>query len=239
MKEKPVYITIEEQIEKDISAGVYKSDSKLPTEREFMEKYNVSRMTIRQVISNLAGRGLVYRVKGKGAFVQKEIFMKNQNFRSITSLMAERGISVETRVLQFTVMIPEELVRLKLNLDELVPVYLVKRLRIAAGSPIAVEFNYLPCELYPDFEKHDFSKESMYKALENEYQFNISYQKEVVSAVKAPADVAKVLSDDEEDIDFTLKIENLVMNDDARPLLLGWCYYHPDRYSYFNVSSRK
>ena len=62
-----------------------------------MEKYNVSRMTIRQVISNLAGRGLVYRVKGKGAFVQKEFFMKNQSFRSIASLMAERGIKSSLR----------------------------------------------------------------------------------------------------------------------------------------------
>ena len=158
MKSKPAYIEIGEQIERDISAGIYKSDTKLPTERELMEKYNVSRMTIRQVISNLAGRGLVYRVKGKGAFVQKEFFMKNQSFRSIASLMAERGIKVVTKVLDLRMVLPEELVRLKLNLEELEPVYLVKRVRIAADAPIAVEFNYLPCKLYPNFDGYDFAE---------------------------------------------------------------------------------
>ena len=239
MKSKPAYIEIGEQIERDISAGIYKSDTKLPTERELMEKYNVSRMTIRQVISNLAGRGLVYRVKGKGAFVQKEFFMKNQSFRSIASLMAERGIKVVTKVLDLRMVLPEELVRLKLNLEELEPVYLVKRVRIAADAPIAVEFNYLPCKLYPNFDGYDFAEKSIYSTIEQEYEFKISYQKEVVSAVPAPAEVAKILYSDDENIDFCLRIENLVMNEDSSPLLMGWCYYHAERYSYFNVSSRQ
>lgn len=239
MKEKPAYIEIGEQIERDISAGIYKSDAKLPTERELMEKYNVSRMTIRQVITNLAGRGLVYRIKGKGAFVQKEIFMKNQSFRSVASLMAERGISVVTKVLEMRMVIPDELVRLKLNLEELEPAYLVKRVRIAANAPIAVEFNYLPCKLYPGFDQFNFAETSIYKTIESEYNFNIRYQKEVVSAVHAPENVAKILYSEEENIEHCLRVENLVMNEDSCPLMLGLCYYHADRYSYFNVSFRQ
>ena len=43
-----LYPFIKEDILKDIQSGVYQEDKMLPPEREFTEKYRVSRMTIRR-----------------------------------------------------------------------------------------------------------------------------------------------------------------------------------------------
>lgn len=217
--------------------GVYKSDSRLPTERELMEKFNVSRMTIRQVITNLVGRGLVYRIKGRGAFVQKELFLKNQTFKSIKTLMAESGIEVKSQVLHFKKIVPSEIIRLKLGLQELNRAYMFCRLRSAEGETIAVEYNYLSAERFPGLDEMDFSTQSLYNTFEDKYGYTIGYQKEVISAVKVPEEAGELLYGKKR-VPFALKIENTVFSEESEPLMVGECYYHYEKYSYFNISQR-
>ena len=50
----PVYIQIHDQIKSEIEQGVWKIGDRLPSERELAIKFNVSRMTLRQAIQNLA-----------------------------------------------------------------------------------------------------------------------------------------------------------------------------------------
>lgn len=235
---KPIYLQIEDKIRKDITEGVYKADSRLPTERELMEQFSVSRMTIRQVINNLVGRGLIYRIKGRGAFVQKELFLKNQGFKSITTLMAESGIEVRTAILYFKKVIPPEITRLKLGIDEYDTAFAFKRTRSVDGEIIAVECNYLSTKRFPDLDQHDFSKESLYSVFENSYGYKLGYQKEVVSACYIPDEEKSILYGNE-NVDFALRIENLVYSEESEPLMQGECFYHYDKYSYFNISQKK
>ena len=52
-----LYPFIKEDILKDIQSGVYQEDKMLPPEREFTEKYRVSRMTIRRALDELIQDG--------------------------------------------------------------------------------------------------------------------------------------------------------------------------------------
>lgn len=49
----PIYFQIEALIDKQIKDGVLRPGEALPSEREFASEYGVSRMTIRQGITNL------------------------------------------------------------------------------------------------------------------------------------------------------------------------------------------
>src|SRR6266852_1439584 len=53
----PMYYQIMSQLREQISAGEYTVDDALPPERELVETYQVSRMTIRQAISELVNAG--------------------------------------------------------------------------------------------------------------------------------------------------------------------------------------
>ena len=55
-------------------------DDKLPTEKELCEEYAVSRTTVRQALSELERRGVIYRAQGKGSFVAS---MRPDSFNSL------------------------------------------------------------------------------------------------------------------------------------------------------------
>ena len=58
-----------DQIYKAILDGVYPTGSKLPSENEFAEVFNVSRTSVREAMKMLSGRGLINVKRGLGSYV--------------------------------------------------------------------------------------------------------------------------------------------------------------------------
>ncbi len=56
-------------IKKEIEQGQFSSGKRLPTEYELVERFGVSRQTIRQAIASLKNDGTVYQVQGSGTYV--------------------------------------------------------------------------------------------------------------------------------------------------------------------------
>ncbi len=79
----PIYYQLELQIRQFIESEQLQPGDILPSEREFTEKYNISRMTVRQAINNLVSEGLLYRQKGKGTFIAEQKF--EQDLSGLTS----------------------------------------------------------------------------------------------------------------------------------------------------------
>lgn len=60
---------IQSDLERMICSGRWPPGSRLPIERELMEKYDCSRMTVNKVLSSLAKRGMIERWRRAGSFV--------------------------------------------------------------------------------------------------------------------------------------------------------------------------
>lgn len=65
----PLYYKLAETIEDQINNGVYEKGTKIPSERELCEIYDVSRMTVRLAIDELVKNGKLEKVQGKGTYV--------------------------------------------------------------------------------------------------------------------------------------------------------------------------
>lgn len=65
----PLYFQLETELRRAIESGTWAAHEAIPPERELIAQYGVSRITVRQALSNLVGEGLLYRKHGKGTFV--------------------------------------------------------------------------------------------------------------------------------------------------------------------------
>ena len=63
------YLGIYNDIKSSIEDGKIKAGEKLPSENELMEKYQVSRDTIRKALDLLEEDGYIHKIKGKGSYI--------------------------------------------------------------------------------------------------------------------------------------------------------------------------
>jgi len=69
MKATPKYQKIKESILEKIQGGKLQTDEQLPSVEYYMEKFDVSAITVRRALSELAEEGYIRRIKRKGTFV--------------------------------------------------------------------------------------------------------------------------------------------------------------------------
>ncbi|OBZ09500.1 MULTISPECIES: GntR family transcriptional regulator [Bacillales] len=67
---EPLYIQIQNYFKELISTRQLKEDEKIPTEKEMIEQFKVSRITVANALNELAREGWIYRIPGRGTFVK-------------------------------------------------------------------------------------------------------------------------------------------------------------------------
>ena len=69
----PKYKILYKWITDQIYNGTFKYMEKLPSESELCNQFQISRQTVRNAFQELETDGLIYRYKGSGSFVAKEV----------------------------------------------------------------------------------------------------------------------------------------------------------------------
>ncbi|TCP21336.1 GntR family transcriptional regulator of arabinose operon [Scopulibacillus darangshiensis] len=66
---QPLYVQIQEYIKNLIAQQTLEPNEKIPTEKDLMKQFNVSRITVANALGEMAKEGWIYRVPGRGSFV--------------------------------------------------------------------------------------------------------------------------------------------------------------------------
>jgi GntR family transcriptional regulator len=149
----PLYLALKKSIQKAIGEGILQPGDALPSERDIAELAEVSRVTVRKAVQNLVTEGLLVQRHGSGTFVAPRVERVEQSLSSLTSFtedMARRGMSSESIWLDRGLYhpSPEEMVALGLSANDRVA--RVSRLRLANGTPLAIERAALAEATLPD-----------------------------------------------------------------------------------------
>jgi GntR family transcriptional regulator len=230
----PLYNQLKESIVSDISAGRYGPHQRLPSERDLSNHYKVSRMTVRQALLELVRDGMIYTRAGKGTFVAgPKIDQRLRALSGFTQDINARGGKPSSRVLEFKVVsaIPDVAAALRLPLGT--EVFLLCRLRLADGVPLALETAYLPFKLFPGFLDHDFTVESLYSVLENEYNCPLTQAEQTIEAALAGKREAELLEIATPAAIF--KMQRLSKTHDGLPVEYVVSVYRGDRYKFHSV----
>ncbi len=161
----PLYKQLSLILQQRIKVGVYKSGEKLPSEREIIETYKVSRITATAAIQDLVQNGLAYRIKGKGSYVARPKIVGLSSFGSFSTDIQQRGMKPSSRILEFSIVPADQELITHLGLKPDDNCVKLHRVRYADGAPVAIEIAYLPEKLVPGLENENLEQDSLFRVL--------------------------------------------------------------------------
>lgn len=168
----------------------------IPSERTLAAHFGVTRSTVRQAIDVLVRAGELDRVIGVGTFPHRDKMDLQPRLTSFSEEMRRRGLRPSARVLSFTREAASRGIARELNLSEGQLVVRFRRLLLADDEPMSLDENFLPQFRVPGLTDRE-PPTSLYRVLSEEYGLEMEWGEDLVEAVAAEQQVARLLQIDE------------------------------------------
>ncbi len=224
----PVYYQVMGDIKTRIRNNEWGPKDKLPTEIELSDYYGISRITLRQAITELIKEGLLIKRRGSGTFINElKIPMVTTLSYSLSTTDARSHKHIETTILDQMKLVPtESVIRKKLKLEEGESVIYIKRLISIEKSPVAVSRAYIPLRLVPDLDKKALLNNSISQSLKKYYELEPILVKDNLEAVRATQAESRILNNP---IDSPLMlVEGLSFYAEDKPLEYSYTLWTGD-----------
>lgn len=237
MKHQHKYLEIKEYILTCIRNGKYVSGSKIESENTLMNIFDVSRMTVRQAISELQNEQILFTTQGKGTFVRRtNTDITNGNFLVSFSEKARlENKIVTTKLLSFSQVVSNDIVCPDFSFIEDTLLWSYKRIRYINGLPASYEEGYVPVELAPNLTLYDLS-DSLFAYFDLN---NIDITKAIENTI--PLNASKEISTNleiDENIPILKVIQKCYDNDNIC-IVSNSMYFHPNNFSNTKIINRK
>ena len=188
------YHRVYELLLEQIRSGEYPENSKLPTERELCDQYQVSRITIRQALQKLEDKKLIKRQQGRGTFVNtKHIDQKLSTLYSFSEELRKQNITPGTRMLFMLSISAQGNLQKTLGVPAGTPLYSICRLRLADETPYAYETSYIPMVYLMDATPEEITKNGLYNTVKRCSGITIEKATEIFEAILAPQHIVETL----------------------------------------------
>lgn len=192
----PLYQQVRKYLYTLIAKNQLQPDSKLPSERELVERFNSTRITIRQALMRLESLGVVYRANRRGWFVAPKRFVINPTQKVNFNLMAnEQGRTPATSVITLKTMSPTETIQAEMD-SAASEVFYLCRVRSLEGRQVMAEEIYLDKLRYPGLDEKDLSQ-SITTLLHDDYAVEIQREYSNIQVVALDKTIADILATNE------------------------------------------
>jgi len=188
----PLYHQLQNVLKAEIETGRLSPDERLPSEQELGERFRVSKITVRQALTELAQLGYIRREQGRGTFVARRKFDEGpRELTSFTEEMRRHSLRATSRILAQFESAADGRVTEALRLPENSPVLTISRLRLAYGEPLSVQTAHIPASLVPGLRLADGM--SLYEILQRQYHLYPARARETYVAALADTATAALL----------------------------------------------
>lgn len=230
----PLHVQLKDILRNEILEGDLKG--KIPSERELMERFEVSRSTVRQAVSGLVREGVLKKIHGKGTFISsRPVEEWLGNICTYNEVIEQMGMRPSTRLLrQGRETAPQEIAD-TLGVTEF---YAIERLRYANEVPIAIEKQYYPLELGLSLAEFDLNVAVLYDLLE----FNLGkrlWEAEQVISCRIPTK-EEMLNLNISDKTPVLVAERVIYDPEGHPVEFLRSSFRADKYAFrINLARRR
>tara|TARA_R110002049_G_scaffold108165_10_gene256290 strand:+ start:351 stop:1130 length:780 start_codon:yes stop_codon:yes gene_type:complete len=229
----PLYYKLYSLLKGAILDGSIDNGSQMPTEQQLAETFNVSRITAKRAMDELAAEELVERRRGKGTHVTYEYSPKPVQAPLIGMLEEIESMArhSDVKVLKCRMQLPPTAIREALGLDSSDKVLQLERVRYREGQPFGYYTSWTN-GLKKPVSKKDFQT-SPRLAIFRKQGLKITHVTQTISAAAATPALAEAL-----DTDVGAPLLSLVRHSfktvRGQEQLADYLqvFYHPDRFQY-------
>jgi len=194
----PIYYQIKEKIKGWIINKEYNAGAKIPSENELAEMFNVSRLTVRQAISQLTQEGFLNRKRGEGTFVTDNENLINSFSLEFSGFMNDlfyyQISKIQIKSVEINRLAPSKMIRDKLELDgDEKEVVQIKRIRFLRDRLFTYTINYLPLEIGKRIVEKDLYEKPLLQILERDLNIRFTEAVQTIEASFADQEVAEKL----------------------------------------------
>lgn len=227
----PLYTQIREVLRAQILDGTYLPHQQMPSEGDMISLFDVSRITVRQALSDLQNEGLIFRIHGKGTFVSKpKAFQDLGRLQGFGEAMRRMGYETYSKVLSIKTVKADPQVAERLQLPKQAKVTELKRLRFLNREPISLDVTYLPCSIGARLAKEDLATRDIFVILENDYGMSLGHADMQIGSTLADEILAGQLRVEEGSP--VLVIERITNTADGLPIDYEHLYFRGDAFQY-------
>jgi GntR family transcriptional regulator, trehalose operon transcriptional repressor len=232
------YSALYNKIQKDIEDGILKPGERLPSEKELMDTYSLSRDTVRKSLGLLAANSYIRKIKGKGSFVLE---MNRFDF-PVAGLISFKEMAKRTNMKSHHT----EVVRLQLLKESAFPVQAIEqnelqniweviRIRTIDGRRVILDKDYFYQDVVGELTE-EICKNSIYEYFENELSIKIGYAHKEIILEKATDEDRKHL--DLLDYDVVAVVNTLVYLETGKLFQFTQSRHCPDKFRFIDVARR-
>jgi GntR family transcriptional regulator len=170
----PLYSQLKNLIIDKIDNGGYPPDSKIPSEQELCEIYNISRPTVRQAISELTNSGYLYKEKGKGTFVSKpKSAIDIKAYTGFTDSILDHEVPGERNIVLLETVTNKEYRKLSdifsINYNQTFDFAQISFITNLENEIYSYNTSYIPLNLFPDILENVKNKKQSFDNLRGKY----------------------------------------------------------------------
>ena len=225
----PLYHQIYLQLRDEILSGQRPFGSALPTEQELSALFDVSRITARRVLSELAQQHYVERKRRLGTRVTFKSPAKpiEANIDQAVDSLLAFGQTTTVSVIEVSTDTPSPMVASALHLPPNQQVIRAIRIRHLDGEPLGYVVSYVPADLVNVITEQSLEEAPILRLLENA-GYKAKHAEQTISAVEAESRIAQALTI--EPRAALLRISRTVYDRNDRPFLLTFAHYRSDKF---------
>ncbi|RCG18326.1 GntR family transcriptional regulator [Sphaerisporangium album] len=213
------------ELTKSLPAG-----AALPPERALAVRFETSRTTVRQALTELVIEGRLLRIQGKGTFVAQPKVAQVLQLTSYTGDLRTVGLEPDTKILDINYITADETLARRLGINPGGRVLRIHRLRLANGEPMSIDTTHLSARRFSRLRRELEVHSSLYETLHNAYNVQLTDAEEIIETVLATPYDAQILG-----VDVGLPMLLLTrhaFDAEGHPVEWAQSLYRGDRYKF-------
>ena len=191
----PLYYQLAALLREQIHEQELQSGDKLPSERELMQRYGLSRNTVRQALDMLVNEGLVLRSHGTGTYISNQAnnfhYMLDTFFEN-RDVLRLAGYNPVVKQLSMEKVHPPEVVRNALHLQQDEETMRYTLVFYADERPSMYTQDFLPIKISGEYDLPG-GREGFLEYLDRSSGMRVEYVLVDIVPVEATAEIAEIL----------------------------------------------